>query len=422
MTAKRYSYFDEAYFQDGQKRGTAYVNYKEGARNSPTFREIAASLIEVFQPRRVLEIGCATGTCVRHLNESGCEAHGIDVSEWAIRNAEHPNVKLASADSLPYPDRHFDLVFSCHSLEHLPDDIFDHAISELTRISSGFQFHMLPIVGRPPYDGDPAIVRQQLKKDPTHQQLHELEWWMDQFRRHGHVPLEGCVLYKNDTATAELSSCQFMTKTNSSLNSTPVLLRAVARNQRIFRDICLAGGAQTTDTRLRGTGRLSYRNRIWKDVETRLDNKETIDLTKKTLNLAVIVDGGTCHLRFAAGQDIPGQAYAHVGEFHLEAKPGLNVFRFATNQLQRLRGNPDYSRLNHLALGGENESAEILLPRRSGWHTNPGLVSHECYDDSALSHLLEEVSFKRPSVYLRRGESHGSDVLNGSVMPLLRCQ
>src|SRR5262249_16662101 len=196
-----------------------YVNYKEGARSSPTFREIAVALREIFHPHRVLEVGCATGSIVRNLNELGTEAHGIDVSEWAVRNAEHPNVRLASAESLPYPDKHFDLVFSCHSLEHLPDSVFDKAITEITRVASGFQFHMLPIVGQPPYDGDPVVVRQQLRKDPTHQQLHELEWWVGQFRKNGNIAVESSLFFKNDTVTAELSTCQFLMKKNASVDS-----------------------------------------------------------------------------------------------------------------------------------------------------------------------------------------------------------
>jgi SAM-dependent methyltransferase len=362
MKTELYSYFDEAYFQRGEERGTAYHNYKEGARNSPTFREIASAIREVFQPRRVLEIGCATGNIVRHLNEIGCEAHGIDVSEWAVRNAEHRNVKLASADDLPYPDAYFDLVISCHSLEHLPDSIFDRAISEISRVASRFQFHMLPIVGIAPYEGDPAEVRRLLRKDPTHQQLHDLEWWLQQFRRHGHIPVETALLFKHDTTTVELSTCQFVLAKGPLVDVSEVGHRAMARNQRIFRAIQLEGGRQsTTQVATTGVGRLSYENRMWKDFECRLQGGESVDLSGRTFQLVVIVNGKRCNLRFAAGEDLPGHAYAHVGEFHLSAQPGCNLFSFATDQLRTLRGQPNYSRINHLALGGENENAEIVF-------------------------------------------------------------
>jgi len=185
-----YNYFDEAYFQDGSKRGTAYVNYRDGARDSKIFEGIALAIREVFQPKRVLDVGCATGAIVRRLNHLGCEAHGIDVSSWAVQNAEHANVRLASADQLPYPDNFFDLVISCHSMEHLPISVFDRSLSEICRVNSKFQFHLLPMIGTPPYDGDAEAVREALRKDPTHQQLHSKEWWIQRFEALGCIRTE----------------------------------------------------------------------------------------------------------------------------------------------------------------------------------------------------------------------------------------
>ena len=73
------AYFDEAYFERGWERGTAYTDYRRAADNSKTFVEIAEAIAFIFKPRRVLEVGCATGATVRHLNAIGVEAHGIDV-------------------------------------------------------------------------------------------------------------------------------------------------------------------------------------------------------------------------------------------------------------------------------------------------------------------------------------------------------
>src|SRR5438045_3968620 len=45
-----------------------------------------------------------------------------------------PHMRLASADSLPYGDEHFDLVISCHALEHLPDAVchnYDDALHDI---------------------------------------------------------------------------------------------------------------------------------------------------------------------------------------------------------------------------------------------------------------------------------------------------
>lgn len=361
MNPTTYSYFDEAYFQDGAKRGTAYVNYKEGAHDSHTFREIAHAVAEVFQPRRVLDIGCATGAVVRWLNELGCEAHGIDVSEWAVRNAEHRNVRLSPADRLQFPDGYFDLVISCHSIEHLPSPVFAGSLAEITRVSSRFQFHMLPMVGTPPYDGDESVVRQQLRKDPTHQQLHSRGQWIDAFTALGNVPLETCVLFKEDTPSAELSIGQFLLKRSTAVDEGPILLRSRLRNQRIFRELQLHRLKESAGFGLPNEGRLVFRDSTWKDVERKFVTPEVFDLTNKEFRLVVIVRGNSCSLRFAAGLDTPGQPYAHVGEFRITATPGCNVFVFSASQLRTLRGSPDYSRVNHLALGGENSDAEIVF-------------------------------------------------------------
>jgi SAM-dependent methyltransferase len=353
---KLYDYFDKAYFQDGATKGTAYVNYRDSARKSPTFRELAATVREIFQPRRVLEIGCATGIVVKHLNNLGCEAHGIDVSEWAVKNAEHPNVRLASADSLPWPDAHFDLVLSCHSLEHLPDGIFDRAISELIRVCSGFQFHMLPIVGLPPYDGDPESVKQNLRKDPTHQQLRDYDWWTRQFRNQGCSIVETSIPLEYDTEQVELTTCQFVLKTPG-VDDTPVLRRAAARNRMLFRKLQLAGseGSLRRKIGVDCMGGLNFVGPTWKDVEARLE--PPVDMSGTVFNLALFLNGKPAVLRFAAGS----KDYSSVAEYYFKAEPGFNFFRFTADQLRVLRGTPDLKRVARVALGGENESSDIVF-------------------------------------------------------------
>jgi SAM-dependent methyltransferase len=356
-----YGYFDEAYFQTGAQKGTAYSNYKEGARDSPTFREIAAAIIEVFQPRRVLDVGCATGTIVRHLNNSGCEAHGIDVSEWAVRNAEHPNVKLAPADKLPYPNKFFDLVISCHALEHLPDAVVDPSIKEIKRVSSGFVFNMLPMIGTAPYTGNPEEVRSQLRKDPTHQQLQSIDWWIQRFECHGFVQVPMSILFANDTSNVELSTGQFVLKSAATLNDAEQQLRSSYRNQLTFRSLLVRQKRQNTLSTSNSAGSLTYTGRIWKDVERTVDHPDGLNLSGKLLCLVVIIEGSACNLRFAAGRDTSSQPYADVGEIHFSAKPGCNVFTFSCDQMNTLRGTPDYSRVNHLAVGGENQASTISV-------------------------------------------------------------
>lgn len=87
----KYDYFDADYFQNGQTKGTVYNNYLEVARSSAIYREIAQLIFDVFRPKRTLEIGCATGIIVKHLNELGVEAHGI---LFALRKPMPPSPSL----------------------------------------------------------------------------------------------------------------------------------------------------------------------------------------------------------------------------------------------------------------------------------------------------------------------------------------
>ena len=399
METISYDYFDESYYQEGSKRGTAYSNYREGARDSKTFQEIALAIQEIFQPKRVLDVGCATGAIVAQLNKIGCEAHGIDVSEWAVRHAEHPNVRLASADNLPYPDEFFDLVISCHSMEHLPDAVFEKSLAEIVRVSSAFQFHLLPMVGTPPYLGDPAEVRKILKKDPTHQQLFPKEWWIEQFEKRGCVALNTSVLLQNETSTAELSVGQFLLKKQASIDDSEVLRRTAVRNGRVFREVQLTKFAQARLPSLspHAANRLSYRELIWQEVKQQLPKGKTIDLTRGIMRLVVIVEGcRPCSFRFAAGQDTDNDTFAHLGEFQFVAQPGCNTLSFTSNELRTMRGAPDYSAVNHLAFGGENEETEALfyitddagnpvLGRMPG--AKPLQPPHFVLNNSAANHL-----------------------------------
>jgi len=205
------SYFDEAYFQRGWERGTAYENYKTSAASSPIFKDVSQGIATIFCPVRALEIGCATGPIVFELNRLGIPTWGIDVSKWAVENAMHQFVLLASADDLPFESGSFDFVYSSHALEHLPEEIYESAFREIDRVCSAnaIQFHMLPIIGTHPYNYDHETARTDLKKDPTHNLLNTMEWWIQKWAALGWEPLPISIFFLEDTANAELSSGQF---------------------------------------------------------------------------------------------------------------------------------------------------------------------------------------------------------------------
>ena len=230
--------YDEAYFQDGEVRGTQYRDYLQGAKLSRTYFEIAHTIFELFRPKRTLEIGCATGPIVSHLRTFDVDAHGIDVSEWAVEHRFAPTVVQGSADNLPFHDKSFDLVYSVHALEHLPMEMKDKALSEITRVCSGFQFHMMPMLEAGPYVGDRFGHLLNLRTDPTHNLLYERSWWIEQFARFGLQDTGAMISLIHDNQHFELSACQILLSPSEAGND---LLRRIAlHNHKVAEALSLA--------------------------------------------------------------------------------------------------------------------------------------------------------------------------------------
>lgn len=83
---------------------------------------------------RVLDVGCGRGVTLSALAERGFEAHGVELSEDAVRGAD-PRAHVRIAPTLAearYPDGHFEAVIVWHVLEHLREPAA--AIAEIHRI------------------------------------------------------------------------------------------------------------------------------------------------------------------------------------------------------------------------------------------------------------------------------------------------
>lgn len=112
-------------------------------RNNDCVEETDAELIlgALGQKGSVAEVGAGIGTLALRLAREGFDVTGVDVSSEALRRAkergdqEHLTVQWREgfAESLPFPDRSFDYVTCCHTLEHVKD--LAKATSELKRIA-----------------------------------------------------------------------------------------------------------------------------------------------------------------------------------------------------------------------------------------------------------------------------------------------
>ena len=88
-----------------------------------------------LEDARVLDVGCGIGTYVRRFRQYSDDVHGIEVEAERVAEAseELPNIVLAVGEDLPYPDDHFDLVFSNEVIEHVEDD--RQTAAEMVRVT-----------------------------------------------------------------------------------------------------------------------------------------------------------------------------------------------------------------------------------------------------------------------------------------------
>ena len=112
-------------------------------RNNDCVEETDAELIlgALGTKGSVAEVGAGIGTLALRLAKEGFDVTGVDVSSEALKRAgerarlEHLTIQWREgfAESLPFPDKSFDYVTCCHTLEHVKD--LAKAASELKRIA-----------------------------------------------------------------------------------------------------------------------------------------------------------------------------------------------------------------------------------------------------------------------------------------------
>jgi SAM-dependent methyltransferase len=108
-------------------------------------RERTLELAGVTAGERVLDVCCGTGTLALAAKQrvgSNGSVHGVDASKEMIVHAKAKAARrdaavafeVAAAQSLPFPDATFDVVFCSLALHHLPEEMRAGAIAEMQRV------------------------------------------------------------------------------------------------------------------------------------------------------------------------------------------------------------------------------------------------------------------------------------------------
>ena len=145
--------------------------YERSERWLGFFDKIAARIASDLEPGSVLDAGCALGMLVEALRKLGIDAYGVDISEYAINQADpsiHDYVWQASlTDPLP---RQYDLVTCIEVVEHVPGTDAELVIDNLCAAADRILFSSSP------FDYG----------EPTHVNVKQPDQWAEAFARRGY--------------------------------------------------------------------------------------------------------------------------------------------------------------------------------------------------------------------------------------------
>jgi len=74
-------------YEDSDLQRIYDKEYFEGRGSEQKWKRRAKFIVEKFQPKKTLDIGCSWGQLVYHLNKNGVDAFGIDGSDAALAKA-----------------------------------------------------------------------------------------------------------------------------------------------------------------------------------------------------------------------------------------------------------------------------------------------------------------------------------------------
>ena len=137
------------------------------------FGGIADALIRGLQPRRVFDAGCAHGFLVEALWDRGVEAHGRDISTYAISQVRPDLVSFCHVGSLAEPiEGRYDLITCIEVLEHMPEAEALAAVDVLTAATERVLFSSSPVD----------------LEEATHVNVKPPIYWLQRFAERGFAP------------------------------------------------------------------------------------------------------------------------------------------------------------------------------------------------------------------------------------------
>jgi ubiquinone/menaquinone biosynthesis C-methylase UbiE len=103
----------------------------------------ANELIRMYGKGRYLEVGAGCGILTQALRDKGCDAWGIELSEYAVsESCAGEFLLLGDVRSIAFPDNSFDVVHSWAVFGYNNEADTEEAIKEVQRVGSR-QYHTI---------------------------------------------------------------------------------------------------------------------------------------------------------------------------------------------------------------------------------------------------------------------------------------
>ena len=178
--------YDRDYFENGIVNGVSgYMNYSWMPELTLRMVHFMIKHLPLLPGQTILDYGCAKGYMVKALRILEHEAHGVDISGYAISNADG-SVRdycrlISGGDDENLFDRHYDWVISKDVFEHIYEPelgrLLETSIQHVDRI-----FSVIPVAVD---DQCGEYLIPEYNRDATHVIAKSMSWWRNFFQSCG---------------------------------------------------------------------------------------------------------------------------------------------------------------------------------------------------------------------------------------------
>lgn len=178
LTRPSGSFYDQDYYENGPATGKSnYRDYRWLPDLTLPMADWLKRLLHIKDGDTFLDVGCAKGFLVKALRMRGVNAHGYDVSTYAVSHCDEAVRGYVSSDPKVLGER-WDHVLLKDVAEHVPLAELTALLEKLVVATRKNLLLIVPLTWHPngPY------LRDEDNADPSHVNAQPLEWWMDLLR------------------------------------------------------------------------------------------------------------------------------------------------------------------------------------------------------------------------------------------------